>query len=196
MSEHSCQFFDSDDSRAAAVSAFIAQGLRRGDQLLVVARPVHWAAIVERLDSLRVPVSRELASGRVLVKDAMDALRRLTCGGALTAERFEQVIGSTVRSLSGDRPLRVYGEIVDILAQRGEHRAALELEELWNGLAAAVPFTLMCGYSAPHFVSPSTHAGLRAICAAHTDVRRHDQDALANWLLTAAHNPIGASSSH
>jgi hypothetical protein len=198
MSEHLCQFFDSDESRAEAVSAFIAQGLRLDEQLIVIARPVHWAAIIDRLESLNVPAGRELASGRLIVKDAMDSLRRLSSGGRPSPELFDHVIGAPVRDLGGRRRVRAYGEMVDILAQRGDLRCALELEALWNGLAASFPLSLMCGYSAAHFVSASTHAPLRAICAAHTSVRRHEQDALGNWLLSAAHTtaPASLASSH
>src|SRR4051812_47162715 len=103
MSEHLCQFFDSDESRAEAVSAFIAQGLRLDEQLIVIARPVHWAAIIDRLESANVPASRELASGRLIVKDAMDSLRRLSTSGRPSAALFEQVIGAPLRELSASR---------------------------------------------------------------------------------------------
>jgi hypothetical protein len=193
MSEHLCQFFDSDESRAKAVSAFIAQGLRLNEQLVVIARPVHWAAIIDRLESANVPASRELASGRLIVKDAMDSLRRLSSGGRPSAELFDQVIGAPVRVLSASRRVRAYGETVDILAQRGDLHAALELEALWNGLAESCSLSLMCGYSAAYFVAPGTHTALRGICAAHTLVRCDDQDALGNWLLNTAHTPIVSS---
>jgi DcmR-like sensory protein len=194
MSQHSCQFFDSDESRAEAVSAFIAEGLRTDDQLLVIAQPMHWAAIAECLEALHVSVSRELASRRLVVKDATDTLRQLTKGPRLSAHQFDHVVGTMLRGFGRARPLRAYGEMVDILAQRGEQQAALELESLWNDLGAVIPFNLMCGYAAAHFVSASAHAALRGICAAHSHVRRHDDDALANWLLTAAHNPIAPAS--
>jgi len=193
-SEHVCQFFDSDESRADAVAGFLADALRAGERVLVVARPVQWAVIVDRLEASRVPVHRQLQQGRLIVKDAADTLRRLTPNGTLAAAAFDEHIAAAVRGLAALGPLRAYGEMVDVLAQRGDFDEALELEEMWNRLGEAVPFSLMCGYAAPHFVAGGTHAALRRICAAHSDVRRGHHDALANWLLTTAHNSIGSSS--
>ena len=80
-----------------------------------------------------------------------------------------------------------------MLAQRGELADAIKVEHLWNALGERVPFFLMCGYSAAHFVATATHRALREIRGAHTAVHRHSQDPLATWLLNAAHNAPGAS---
>jgi hypothetical protein len=192
---HACQFFDSEESRAEAAATFIAQGLRGGEHVIAIARPLHWSAISQYLEAQRVPVERELSHGRLVVKDAMDTLRRLSLSGMVSEAAFDATVGVAVRGLAELGPLRAYGEMVDILAQRGELQEALRLEHMWNRLGHAVPFSLMCGYAAAHFVSPSAHEALREICASHSQVRRHEQDALANWLLTAAHHPIAPSSS-
>lgn len=194
--DHVCQFFDSDESRAEAVAGFVADGVRAGDHVLVVARPRHWSAIVERLTVLGVPAEQAVSRGQLIVKDAMDVLRRITRNGIdPDAAQFEDVIGTAVRGLAELGPLRAYGEIIDILAQRNEMRAVVALESMWNQLAETTRFSLLCGYAAPHFVSTTTHRALRDICAAHTDVRRGEHDALASWLLTSAHNSVGSSSS-
>jgi hypothetical protein len=86
--------------------------------------------------------------------------------------------------------------MVDILAQRGDLDETLQLEELWNRAAADSRLMLFCGYSSAHFVSPATHHAMRSVCAAHGDVWRADDDAMANWLLTASHNSIRSSLSH
>lgn len=193
-SQHICQFFDTDDSRADAVAAFLAAGLRSREHVMVVARPVHWAAIRERLVAARIPVDREIAHGRIIVKDAMDTLRRISRHGAPDPAAFESGVATAVRGLCELGPFRAYGEMVDILAQRGDFDDATALEGLWNDLGRTVPFTLLCGYSAAHFVASPAHRSLREICAAHGDVRRADGDTLAAWVLTSAHHPISPSS--
>lgn len=195
VSEHTCQFFDSEETRADAVAAYLSEGLRKGELVLVVARPVHWSAITERLAAAGVPVDRELERGRLVIKDAMDTLRRFSPHGVPDAALFRDIVGTAIHGLAELGPLRVYGEMVDILAQRGDMAEALALETWWNDLGANAAFALMCGYSAAHFVAPATHRTLRDICLAHTDVRRGAGDALADWLLTAAHNGVGSSSS-
>src|SRR5262245_17224619 len=75
------------------------------------------------------------------------------------------------------RPLRIYGEMVDMLASRGEHAAALELEELWNVVDSQKKWKVFCSYSAANFTDPQTRDALRRICAAHTEVRSDPRDA-------------------
>ena len=53
--------------------------------------------------------------------------------------------------------LHTLREMVDTLAQRSDLIDATKLEALWNHLGERTPSNLMCGYSAAHFVSTSTH---------------------------------------
>jgi hypothetical protein len=193
-SEHIVQFFDSDESRAECVAQFLADGYRLGEPAIVVAKPSNWSGIVEQLENLGVPTQAATADGMLIVKDATDTLRRLTRSGVPDAHAFEAVVGKPVAGLAqrGTR-VRAYGEMVDMLAQRNEMAEAIKLEHLWNALGERVPFFLMCGYSAAHFVATATHRALREICTAHTGVHRHAQDPLATWLLNSAHNAPGAS---
>lgn len=187
--EHTVQFFDTDESRAQNVAAFLAEGFAAGEPLVVVARPSNGAAIREELEARGVPVAQAIAAGMLTIHDAHEMVRRLTPRGMPDSRLFEELVAKPIRALAArGRRVRAYGEMVDILAQRGELPEAIALEHLWNTLGERVPLVLMCGYSAAHFVSTSTHAELLEICKAHTDVARHPQDPMAAWVLTAAHN--------
>jgi len=65
----------------------------------------------------------------------------------------------------GGRRIRIYAEMVALLWEAGQVSLAIELEELWNGLAARFPFSLQCGYPASVLDAPE-HA------EAVADVRR------------------------
>src|SRR5688572_31890434 len=91
-SEHTVQFFDTDESRARNVAAFLAAGYAEGDTLIIVARPVIWAATIEQLEAHGVPVHTAVGSGRLVVKDAADTLRCLSRGGSPDAVLFDQVV--------------------------------------------------------------------------------------------------------
>jgi hypothetical protein len=193
LSEHVCQFFDSDDSRAESVAHYVAEGLNAEEHVVVVARPVHWATILERLRGLGIAGDRALGDGSLIVKDAMDVLRRLSSHGTPNARLFDDTVGTAIRGHADRGSVRAYGEMVDILAERTEFTAVLDLEAMWHRLGEATSFKLMCGYSAPHFVSTTTHRAMREICQLHGDVRRGPHDAMANWLLTSAHNALGGA---
>jgi hypothetical protein len=196
-SEHVVQFFDSDESRAECVATFLAEGYHLGEPAIVSARPGNWAAMVEHLELLGVPVQKAMSDGMIVVKDAHDTLRRICRSGSPDLGAFETLIGRAVSALArrGGR-VRAYGEMVDILAQRGELPDAIRLEALWNRMGKRVPLFLLCGYSAAHFVATPTHRALRDICDAHTSVRQNAQDPLASWLLNSAHNAPGAAVTH
>jgi hypothetical protein len=181
--EHFVQFFDAEDSRAQSVAAYLARGYFARQPLLVVAQGRHWIEISQQLQARGVPVQPAVAAGRLVVRDAAETLRRITRNGSPDAAAFEAVVGGALAALHRDQPVCVYGEMVDMLAQVGDLSDAIKLERLWNGLATRVPFSLMCGYSAAHFVQASTHRALLEICASHCGVHRHSADALASWLL-------------
>jgi hypothetical protein len=187
------QFFDSDESRADNVASFLADGYRAGEPIVVIARPVNWALMMERLQFLGVPVQSAIAKGTLIVKDAHETLDEISPSGSPDAAAFESIVGKAVMTLSRRGRVRAYGEMVDMLAQRGELADAIALEQLWNDLGSRASFFLMCGYSAAHFVATGTHRALLDICKAHSGVQHHAQDPLANWLLNTAHNGSRAS---
>jgi DcmR-like sensory protein len=195
-SEHVVQFFDSDESRIDAVTRFLGEGHRAGGALIVVARAVNWTGILEELQRHKVPVQQALADGRILYLDAIETLNRLSRHGTPDATLFDEVIAKPVSRMQRGGRLYAYGEMVDILAQRGDLSDAILLEAFWNRLAGRVTLSLMCGYSAAHFVSTTTHRALRDICSAHTHVHAAPVDPLAGWLLNSAHNTSDLSSLH
>jgi hypothetical protein len=192
--QHVCHLYDSAESRAESVAEFLADGFRAGELVVVVVRPVHWKLIASQLPALGIDVNQEIAAGRLIVKDAAATLALISPRGRVNHFAFNEIVGSLIKDRPG--PIRAYGEMVDILAERGELDEALELEELWNTAGEMIPLVLLCGYSAAHFVTASTHGSLRAICLAHTDVRRNPHDTLAGWILTTAHRPGGSVLTH
>jgi hypothetical protein len=185
-SGHLVQLFDSNESLVEAVSDFLHEGLVSGDSVLAVMDERRWYLLAMRLTARGADVDGASRAGRLVVRDAADTLSLLMRDGRPDADLFEMVAGSVVRGLvRGRRRLRVYGEMVDILASHGDFGAAQALEELWNGLARQVAFTLFCGYTSAHFGDPRSAGALRRICETHSGVRMNPDDVLGSFLLTA-----------
>lgn len=183
-SHHLVQLFDSRDSLADTVADFVAQGLQGGEAVLIVAVPAHWNAIAVRLDALGLSAERFRASGRITTVDARELLDRCMSDGLPQRGLFHQSVGSLVRDLgSRGTGVRIYGEMVNLLAEEGDFPAARQLEDLWNELGEEQSFTLLCGYSAVHFGDPRSAAALHSICGAHSHVRAHVRDILGNFLV-------------
>lgn len=186
--EHIVHLTDSPLSAARALAAFVREGFQNGDVILVVARPETWNLAAVELAGERAWLPKAVADGRIVVRDSTRTLAACLAGEMPEAARFETAVASLVRNCAarGGR-LRVYGDMVDVLAGDGRFEAAARLEELWNELATRVSFTLLCGYSSSHFTHDADASALNTICGLHS---RHDcdaQDVAAQQLLSASH---------
>lgn len=171
-SDHIVELFDGPESLIDTVSAFVIDGLVQGDAVLVVMRLPQWNSIAARLNARNLSLSDAIASGQLTVLDGARTLARIMWHGAPVRSVFDEVVGDTVRQIcSRGARLRVYGDMVDVLARDGNFQAAHELERLWTELVPQAPMTVLCGYSAATFHSPDATEALRSICRSHTDVR-------------------------
>lgn len=179
------QLFDTADSRANVVSAFLSEGWGRGDHLLVITKPGHWTRTSERFERRGCPVAQALREGRLSVFDAATTLARVTRLGIVDPQLFLDYIGPVVGRMVAESTggVRIYVELAELLAEEGDLRGAQLLERLWNELNERQPLNLLCGYSAAHFTEPQNQALLHAICGAHTRVQTNTSDLLGNWLV-------------
>jgi hypothetical protein len=184
--DHILQLFDTPDSLGNVVSAFLNEGWDAGEHLLVIAKPRHWTRIADRLARRGCTEAEALEQGRLTVLDVHAVLPGMLCGRDIDAAAFRATVGALVARLahrSTRNGLRIYGELVEVLAEEGNYESARELERLWNGLREQHEFTLLCGYSAAHFTGAAGAPALRAICEHHTRVQRNASDLLGSWLL-------------
>jgi hypothetical protein len=116
--------------------------------------------------------ARERGAGRLLMEDAAELLDRFLVGGVLDRERFHAVAsGLILRTAADGRPVRVYAEMVAVLWDAGQVGLAVELEELWNGLGARLPFALLCAYPSRLMTGAETADAVREVCLLHSAVR-------------------------
>lgn len=185
-SEHHVQLFDSSKSLADTVSAFLARGLSNDENAMIVATPEHRDLLSRRLADRGWNVRTLVAANRLVVADAAQTLRTFMRNDIPSPIAFDEVVGTMVQRLANGKRVWIYGEMVDVLAARGNLRAALLLEDMWNLMRPRDRFTLFCGYASAHFGDHRTAASLAAICAAHDEVHRKADDLLASFLLDQA----------
>jgi DcmR-like sensory protein len=182
-SRHIAQLFDSMESRVEAVSSFVTDALSRQHHVMVLAKASNWAAIADELDGRGCSAARAQRNGSLTVVDARQALEAIGADGYPSSQLFNSLIGGEISRLSAAGGLAVYGELVEILAERADFGAAVHLEELWNQLLERCSFTLLCGYSAAHFVGRPGDNALHRVCAVHGGIHSSDDDPLGQWIL-------------
>lgn len=155
----------------ASVAKYLSVGFDLGEPALVIATPEHWEIFSGLLAESGWSRARIEERGLLEVADAETTLAALMEDGRPSASLFDQVIGGRMDEVSSrfpDRRIRAFGEMVDLLAGAGDMDGALELETLWNRLAARRSFSLLCGYSLDVFDPELQASALPAICRSHS----------------------------
>ena len=183
--EHIVELFDSPESLGEAVARFFVDGLSSGDNLLMAAKPVHVQAVADAMNRRGLAVATLVDAGRLVILDAATTLRLIMKRGVPDTHALDTMVENAIDHLAPNgQHVRVYGELVELLAEEGNFQGAELLEEFWNGFGSTHAISLLCGYSSAHFVMPGSLASLESICRAHSRVQQNRQDLLANWLLS------------
>lgn len=168
---HVVHFYGADDELADTVGRYLADGIRSGDGVVVVATAPHRLAFESRLAREGLDAARERRAGRLLTVDASGLLGTFLAGPRLDHERFEAAALALLgRAAAGGRPVRVYAEMVALLWDAGDVALAIELEDLWTKLGARVPFDLLCGYPDSVLAQAGAAAAVRDVCQLHSAV--------------------------
>jgi hypothetical protein len=176
---HAVRFYDNAKALAQIVAAFLSEGFAAHQPGIVVATPIHRAAILRELVAAGVDVVDLQRSGDLVLLDAEDTLSAFMSNGSPNPENFQSSMCEVIkRACQGraDCTVRIYGEMVDVLWREGKQQAAIRLEMLWNNLANAEAFSLLCGYAMGHFYKDANFAD---ICGHHTHVVAADGTASA-----------------
>jgi hypothetical protein len=156
---HAVQFYESPDALCRIVGSFLGEGFDQGAVAVLIVTPDHAARIDACLRECAVDVDALKAVGAMVIVDARDTLNEFMVDGMPNPSEFRRTVGgllTEMRRTNDNRPIRAYGEMVDLLWKDGREAAAIRLETLWNQLAASYDFALLCGYSMGNFYKGST----------------------------------------
>lgn len=171
--DHVVQFYENDAFLTRVVAPFIGASLRRDAAALMVCTFEHLSAFAQAMEGSALDIKQMQRRGTLVWIDARMALAKLRADGVAA---FFGEIGARVARLctrSGNYPLHVYGELVDLLWSEGRPDEAVELENMWNRLLQEHRFNLMCSYRITN--AAAERAQLRAVCGTHTHVLRPEK---------------------
>jgi hypothetical protein len=169
--DHVVHFYADDDELAAVIAGHLGPAIAGGDEAVVIADPDHRAAFRGALARAGIDVSAAEAAGRLLMLDAADILSQFVVRGHPDPAAFDGAVGSVIRQAAATgRPVHAYGEMVSLLCRDGHAAGAIELEQLWDGLASQVPFSLLCSYPHELMQQPGLIETFGDICDLHSRV--------------------------
>ena len=170
---HIVQLYRDERFLQRAVGDWVAHGIGSGGSAILVGLGPHVDLVMDHLRDAHNYDGADLRrQGVLVVAEANDALARLMDGSRPDPARFRATLGpllAKARARSGNGDVRVWGEMVDILAKAGQADAARALEELWESEIARAGFKLLCSYEADN-LDPATHAG-----ELHEAISTHDR---------------------
>ncbi len=171
-SEHTVQFYETDEFLVRSLGRFIREGLETGESCIVVATGAHHQRVETYLLAQGVDLHPASKQGAYLALDAEETLSAFMVAGSPDPARFTSIIGDIIeRAAARGHPVRVFGEMVALLWMDGNQAAAIELERLWNDLRDnPYPFALFCAYAMGGFVGNKYSAAFAEICRQHSSV--------------------------
>ena len=169
---HAVGLYDSDDDLIAMVVDYIGPALEH-EAVVVVMRAEQLAALERALIAAGSDVDAARRDGRFVTLDATQMLTTFMVEDMPDRDRFRAAVGGVLTAATRTaRAVRVFGEMVGVLWERGNVGAALALEGLWAEFARTQSLTLLCGYPASA-VREHEDDVLASLCQTHSLVLPH-----------------------
>ena len=94
--EHTVQFYDNEAFLYPLVADFLADGLRAGEPVIVIATGPHREAFAAHLSERGIDLQNPRTASRVTFLDAHETLATFMSGGMPDEPRFQKSIGGTI----------------------------------------------------------------------------------------------------
>jgi hypothetical protein len=171
---HFVQFYQADEPALNRnLTAFLWNGLVRGDGVLVIATEERRRKVSSQLERLGADMGLVRGQQQLAMRDADETLDQFMRGGRPHFESFRKTIHRALQSARPQVPLAgfsAYGEMVGLLWERGQYESAIELEECWNRLLTRYEVKLFCGYPIDVFAPEFNSAGIDLLLRSHSHV--------------------------
>jgi len=168
---HSCVFYSTEDALLDDCAQFAGDALKADATLILLAVASHVAPLRRHIAARGVDLEAAAGDGRFWVLDVDEMLSRFMIGEQPDAGRFWAAVEPVVRDATASSPahrVAVWGECAPTLWKRGNHDAAVRVEQLWDELVVRHGVETLCSYAA-HDVDRH-HPGYQRLCDAHTVV--------------------------
>jgi hypothetical protein len=153
--DHIVQLYQDQGFLNRAVCRFAAATLAHGEGLILVPTRSHWEAFKPRLEAEGVDLAGAEKSGQLTVIDADELLPSFLHDNMPDAPLFLGLAAEVVdRSRSAGKrhaKVRWWGEMVNVLWERGDVAASMSLEDLFDQLAHEQDIAIFCSFFMDNF---------------------------------------------
>ena len=152
--DHIVQLYQDEDFLSRAVCRFAGGALANGEGIILVPTLTHWNAIRPRLEAEGVDVKAAQERGQLTVVDADECLPRFMRNSMPDSSIFLGLAADVIgRARAGARyeKVRWWGEMVNVLWERGDAAASMDLEDQFDQLAKKHDIAIFCSFLMDNF---------------------------------------------
>jgi hypothetical protein len=194
---HVVQLYQDADFYGEAISHFTAEGLVRGESVILVATPDNWHNISSRLTSKSFDVPALMERGQLTLLDAIETLPKFMKRGTPDGSVFKPLARDTIRrARQGGRfpAVRWWGEMVNVLYVEGREKASNQLEQFFDEISHEETIPIFCSFLMDKYDPAIYDEAFAHVCHTHSNVI-HAEDyvshrAAVNQAITKVIGPI------
>lgn len=152
--DHIVQLYQDQQFLNRAVCRFAAAAIANGEGVILVPTTEHWEAFRPRLEAEGVDVKAAQGRGQLTVVDADELLPQFMRDAMPDAPVFLGIAADVIaRARGADRypKVRWWGEMVNILWERGDVAASMSLEDQFDQLAHEHEIAIFCSFVMDNF---------------------------------------------
>lgn len=152
--DHIVQLYQDQQFLNRAVCRFAASALGNGEGVILVPTTAHWDAFKPRLEAEGVDIDRAKDTGQLTVVDADELLPQFMRDAMPDAPVFLGLAGDVIAQARGGGrypKVRWWGEMVNVLWERGDVAASMQLEDQFDRLAHEHEIAIFCSFVMDNF---------------------------------------------
>ena len=152
--DHIVQLYQDQDFLKRAVCRFAGAALANGEGVILVPTLMHWNGIRPRLEAEGVNVQAARERGQLAVVDADELLPRFMRDKMPDSAIFLGLAGEVIgqaHAAGRYQKVRWWGEMVNVLWERGDVAASMNLEDLFDQLAKNHDIAIFCSFLMDNF---------------------------------------------
>lgn len=152
--DHIVQLYQDQGFLNRAVCRFAGAAVANGEGIILAPTLTHWNAFRPHLEAEGVDVEAAQRREQLVVVDADELLPRFMRDGMPDAPVFLGLAGNVIeKARAGGRyeKVRWWGEMVNVLWERGDFAASMALEDLFDQLGRKRDIALFCSFRMDNF---------------------------------------------
>jgi len=187
------QLYQDDEFYGEAISHFTAEGLARGESIILVATKPHWQNISGRLHGKGFDTAALFRQGQLTLLDADATLPKFMVGNTPDGKIFKPLAKETIaRARAGGKYPRVrwWGEMVNVLYVNGNPQGSNRLEQFFDEVAHEERIAIFCSFLMDQFDPTIYDEAFGQVCGTHSHVIPCDDYARHRAVVNQAVNEV------